>query len=61
VPLPKRKLSKARGRRRRAANRYQGLQLSTCPECGKATRPHRVCPGCGTYRGRSMVTIEAEE
>jgi large subunit ribosomal protein L32 len=46
---------------RRAYNSVLKLpQLSLCPQCGEAYRPHRVCPSCGFYRGRQMVTVKAQ-
>jgi large subunit ribosomal protein L32 len=26
-----------------------------CPKCGDMMMPHRVCPACGFYKGRSVV------
>ncbi len=57
--VPKRKSSKSRQRLRRGANRWEPPQLSKCSQCGSASRPHRVCPSCGYYRGRQIVSAEA--
>ena len=54
------KKSKQKVRSRRAANRYRGVQSSPCPVCGATRLPHRVCPSCGTYKGRQVVSITAE-
>lgn len=37
-----------------------GAAYTTCPECGEATKPHHACPSCGNYRGRSVVSKDAE-
>jgi large subunit ribosomal protein L32 len=29
--------------------------LNVCPQCNSPRRPHRVCPTCGTYKGREIV------
>jgi large subunit ribosomal protein L32 len=29
-------------------------------ECGEATMPHTICPGCGKYRGRTYVTKDTD-
>ena len=58
--LPKRKISKARGRNRRANWALKIKQLVTCPQCGAPVRPHHVCLSCGTYRGVEVIEIEEE-
>jgi len=58
--VPKRKPSRSRQRMRRAYNSVLKLpQLSTCPQCAAPYVPHRVCPACGFYKGRQVVTVEA--
>ena len=54
------KFSKRRQRNRKAANRYRGLQPGACGMCGKPAIPHRVCPSCGHYKGRQVLSITAE-
>jgi large subunit ribosomal protein L32 len=45
---------------RRAYNSVLKLpQVSTCPQCGEPYMPHRVCPSCGTYKERQVLTITA--
>jgi len=57
--VPKRRMSKMRLRTRKAANRPTAPMLSVCPQCGARVRPHRVCPGCGYYKGRQVISINA--
>ncbi|MFN3408343.1 MAG: 50S ribosomal protein L32 [Limisphaerales bacterium] len=58
--VPKRKPSRSRQRMRRAYNSVIKLPLlSTCPQCGAPNRPHRVCPACGFYKGRQVLTVTA--
>ena len=54
------KVSKQKVRQRQAANRYKGLQTATCPACGGARLPHRVCRHCGQYAGRQVLSVTAE-
>jgi large subunit ribosomal protein L32 len=69
MALPKKKISKARGRKRRAqafklvapslpgaaVAEGQGTQgRRFCPECNHAKQPHTACPNCGYYKGRSL-------
>jgi len=32
-----------------------------CAQCGAAKEPHRVCPSCGYYRGRQVLTVSTED
>ncbi|MBI5819181.1 MAG: 50S ribosomal protein L32 [Verrucomicrobia bacterium] len=57
--VPKRKMSKSRQRSRRKANSWRAPQTGKCPQCGSSAQPHRVCPSCGYYKGRQVVTIKA--
>ncbi len=44
---------------RRAYNSVLRLpQVSECPQCGGAYRPHRVCPACGFYKERQILTVK---
>jgi len=60
MALQQSKLSKQRKRQRKAANRYRGLKPAKCTMCGEAVMPHRVCPKCGHYKGRQVVSVTAE-
>ena len=55
--VPKRKMSKMRMRTRRAANAFKAAPLSKCAQCGAGVRSHRVCPSCGYYKGRQVVSV----
>jgi len=58
--VPKRKPSTSRQRMRRAYNSVLKLpQISACTQCTAPSRPHRVCPACGYYNGRQVVTVKA--
>lgn len=58
--VPKRKPSRSRQRMRRAYNSVMKLpQTSPCPKCANASVPHRVCPACGYYNGRQVVSVSA--
>ncbi len=46
---------------RRAYNSVLKLpQLGKCSQCGEPAMPHRVCPACGYYRGRQVISITAK-
>jgi large subunit ribosomal protein L32 len=57
MAVPKKKTSKARRDKRRggATHAFSSKPVNACPQCGQPKRPHRVCPTCGTYRGREVV------
>lgn len=58
--LPKRKLSKGRTARRRSHMALRPVPLVPCRQCHALHRPHHVCPACGTYRGRTVIAVEAK-
>jgi large subunit ribosomal protein L32 len=58
--VPKRKTSKQRVRSRKRAHKATVPMVKRCPQCGADHVSHRICPSCGYYRGRQVVTVEAE-
>ncbi|RZB37704.1 MAG: large subunit ribosomal protein L32 [Desulfobacteraceae bacterium Eth-SRB2] len=58
MPVPKRKKSKSKRDKRRTHQKITGPNLTSCPQCGDARLPHHACPGCGTYKGRTVIEIE---
>ena len=58
MALPKRRLSKTRGRKRRTHYKLDAPAVAVCPNCLQPTQPHRLCPHCGHYRGREIVAVE---
>ena len=57
MALPKRRLSKTRGRKRRTHDKLDAPAVSTCSNCLQPVQPHRLCPHCGHYRGREVIAI----
>lgn len=60
MAVPKRKKSKMRVRMRRAQKKAEIASVTTCPECGAPVETHRACSQCGMYRGRKVLTIQAD-
>ena len=58
MPNPKRRHSRARRDRRRTHDSLDVMSASTCPNCGVAKMPHRVCPSCGFYRGKATIRVQ---
>ncbi|HZY56939.1 MAG: 50S ribosomal protein L32 [Actinomycetota bacterium] len=61
MAVPKKKTSQARRNKRRAHHALKGPRLIACPTCGEPRLSHRVCPECGSYKGRTVVAVEVTE
>ena len=57
MAVPKRKVSKSRRDKRRATHALESVRVNTCPQCSSPKLPHRVCPTCGTYKGREVEPL----
>ena len=53
-----RRHSHMRVARRRALWRVMGPPVVPCPHCKEPMVPHRVCPSCGHYNGRPVLSRE---
>ena len=60
MAVPKRRVSKQRKRKRRTHYKAATATVHDCPRCGDPKVPHRVCPSCGYYRGRSVLDVELD-
>ncbi len=58
---PKNRVSKRR-KRERVASLEQAIVASVqnCPVCGGLKQAHHVCPSCGTYKGRKVLSVTAK-
>ncbi|MFC1703570.1 50S ribosomal protein L32 [Candidatus Omnitrophota bacterium] len=61
MALPPRRHSKTRGRKRRTHWKLAAVSLTPCPKCKQPKRPHKVCPTCGTYKGKQVIEIKKKE
>lgn len=59
MAVPKRKKSKSKVRMRKHSHKKSYVEARPCPECGAPQQSHRVCPSCGQYKGRQVITVEA--
>jgi len=59
-PQPKRKLSKGRRDRRRGQDKLVLSNLVQCSNCGEMRLSHTVCPKCGYYQGKEVISMEKE-
>ncbi len=57
---PKRRHSNARTNIRRSHDFLKTKSLSACSNCGAQIIPHRICPECGYYAARQVVTLKVK-
>ncbi len=60
MPLPKRRHSSTRGKKRRTHWKVASPGLSVCPQCKTPKLSHRICPVCGAYAGKQAVEIKVK-
>ncbi len=58
---PKRRHSNTRTNLRRSHDGLKLQSLSLCTNCSARILPHRVCPTCGFYKGKQILTIKIKE
>ncbi|MFA5021761.1 MAG: 50S ribosomal protein L32 [Patescibacteria group bacterium] len=61
MPVPAKRRSRSRGRRNRAHDALTKNKLVKCPKCKKPTIPHRVCPNCGSYKGKEVIKLKTKK
>ncbi|MFQ5633097.1 MAG: 50S ribosomal protein L32 [bacterium] len=54
MPLPKRRHSRTRRDKRRTHWKLNSQNVEDCNNCHQPKLPHRACPNCGYYKGRSV-------
>ena len=59
MAVPRNRLSNARKNKRRAHHALDKTTFSKCSNCRITKVPHRVCPNCGYYKGRSVISTQA--
>ncbi len=67
MAAPKKKVSKTRKHRRHSKWAFLKLRkiknsivLVKCENCGEEKLAHRVCPKCGYYKWKQVVTIKTK-
>lgn len=58
MAVPKRKVSKSKGRSRIANWKAGNVTLAECPKCHEMKVSHQICPNCGHYNGELKVAKE---
>jgi large subunit ribosomal protein L32 len=55
MAVPRNRHSTARKNSKRSHHAKTPVQAISCGNCGSARRPHRICPSCGTYAGKTVL------
>ena len=58
---PKKKISRVRGRTRRAHDAIKLPRLMLCPNCKHPKPSHIACPECGFYGNKKILTTGADK
>jgi large subunit ribosomal protein L32 len=61
MAVPRNRSSNARKNSRSAHSALKPKSLSDCSNCGNRKMPHRLCPSCGYYAKREIVSQKAQE
>jgi large subunit ribosomal protein L32 len=61
MATPKKRLSRSKRGMRRAHDFLTATTVNTCSNCSSLVQPHHVCPSCGHYKGKAIVTAAPQE
>jgi len=61
MAVPKRRHSKARGRKRRSHDALAAPKLVVCRQCHQKNPAHTICTNCGSYAGRIVAPPKEEK
>ncbi len=61
MAVPFRRTSKTSKRMRRTHFKLSVSGLVKCPNCGATIKSHNVCPKCGHYNGKDVMSKPKEE
>ena len=60
MPVPKRKVSKARRDKRSSTKGIRPAVVAVCQTCQAAVLPHQVCKECGHYKGVKVIRTKSD-
>ena len=55
--VPKKRVTKSKQGKRSSHFHMDPISVSRCPQCNSPKLPHRVCPTCGSYKGREVIQV----
>lgn len=56
MAAPRNRTSNARKNSRRAHHAKKPKNVNSCTNCSKSCLSHRICPHCGFYAGREIIS-----
>ncbi len=60
MPVPKRKVSRARRDKKNASKGIRPAIVVACQTCQSPVLPHQVCRECGYYKGVKVIRTKVE-
>ncbi|MFQ5794771.1 MAG: 50S ribosomal protein L32 [Candidatus Bipolaricaulia bacterium] len=61
MAVPKYRVSKSQGRKRRTHYQLGPVTVTECPHCHEPKLPHRICTNCGYYGGKQVISAAETE
>jgi large subunit ribosomal protein L32 len=61
MAVPRSRISKSKKRSRSAHVALKAKGVSKCSNCQKTKMPHAICPYCGFYAKRAVISQETAE
>jgi large subunit ribosomal protein L32 len=58
MAVPKRRTSRSKKGSRRAHHFVVPKGVQYCARCNEPVLPHRICPNCGFYQGKEVISME---
>ncbi|MFH1749326.1 MAG: 50S ribosomal protein L32 [bacterium] len=55
---PKQKIARSTSKTRRGRKKSKSQILIKCKHCNEKILPHRVCPECGYYKDKDVVSVK---
>ena len=57
MAVPKKKVSRSRRGNRRSHHSLSFQTIVECPNCGAEKLPHQICPSCGFYNKKKIISL----
>ena len=61
MAVPRNRISKSKKRSRSAHSALKARGVSLCSNCQKTKRPHTICPYCGFYAKKAVISQKSAE